>query len=330
MTVEDAIQDQAQDAQIERILQGDARTLARTLSQVENRPGAATTELLRRLYPHCGKAFIIGVTGSPGAGKSTLVDGLAQLYRRQELKVAILAVDPTSPFSGGAILGDRVRMQRLSRDSGVFIRSMATRGRMGGLSSAVEEALVVLDAAGFDILIVETVGVGQDEVDIAKAAHATLVVLVPGMGDDIQAVKAGIMEIADVFAVNKADREEAGKTEAELKALLSMSERPDGWTPPVVMTVATSRSGIEELAQALQDYRRHLQQRQETSPRTRHLYRERLLEMLRDRLLHEVLDKIPASRLDEAVEDWMQAKADPYTILDRLLASPTVKEENDD
>ncbi|HSR68279.1 MAG TPA: methylmalonyl Co-A mutase-associated GTPase MeaB [Acidobacteriota bacterium] len=329
MTAEDAFEEAAIEGQVERILSADPRTLARTLSQVENRPGPATTELMRRLYPHGGKAFIVGVTGSPGAGKSTLVDGLAQLYREQGLKVAILAVDPTSPFSGGAILGDRVRMQRLSRDSGVFIRSMATRGRMGGLSSAVQEALMVLDAAAFDILIVETVGVGQDEVDVAKAAHATLVVLVPGMGDGIQAVKAGIMEIADVFAINKADRDEAGKTEAELKALLQMSERPDGWTPLIVKTVATSGSGLTELVQALKSYRSHLQSRQEPSPRTHHLYRERLLEMLRDRLLQGALKNIPPQRLDESAREWMQRKSDPYTILDRLLASATEEHEHD-
>ena len=305
---------------VEKIRLGDVRTIARTISQVENRTDPSSTEILRQLFAHSGKAFILGVTGSPGVGKSTLVDCLARHYRQQELKVGIIAVDPTSPFSGGAILGDRVRMQRLATDPGVFIRSMATRGKLGGLSSAVQEALIILDAAGFDILIVETVGVGQDEVDIARAAQATLVVLIPGLGDDVQAVKAGIMEIGDIFALNKADRQEVNKAEADLRASLSLSPRQDGWRPPLVRTVATQCQGIQELDQAIEDFRGRPQGRSASRHRALRLYRQLLVEMLQDRLARRILESLPECELDGYAEKMMTRELDPFTIVDRLLS----------
>src|ERR671933_2176285 len=239
---------------IERVLAGEPRAVARAISKVED--GAAdAAELMRDVFPHTGRARVVGVTGAPGAGKSSLVDKLAMLYRGRGERVGIVAVDPSSPFSGGAILGDRIRMQTLGLDSGVFIRSMATRGNLGGLARATVDAVAILDAAGFRKVIVETVGVGQDEVEIVKTADVSVVVLVPGMGDDIQAIKAGIMEIGDVFVINKADRDGVLRTEKELEALLGLAHRPDMWNPPIVKTVATENKGIEDLAAAIESYR---------------------------------------------------------------------------
>src|ERR687885_2089578 len=238
---------------IDRILAGEPRAVARAISVVED-GAAGAAGLMKAVFPHTGRGLVVGVTGSPGAGKSSLVDRLAGLYRSRGERVGIVAVDPSSPFSGGAILGDRIRMQALGLDPGVFIRSMATRGNLGGLARATVDAVAILDAAGFDKVIVETVGVGQDEVEIVKTADVSVVVLVPGMGDDIQAIKAGIMEIGDVFAINKADRDGVLRTERELEQLLSISERPDGWKPPVVKTVATESSGLEALAEAVASY----------------------------------------------------------------------------
>ena len=260
------------------------RAIARAITQVENADGRDLGRLLRELFPYTGRAFVIGVTGSPGTGKSTLVDQLARHYAESGLKVGIILVDPTSPFSGGAILGDRVRMQSLFTNPGIFIRSMATRGKLGGLSAAVDESLMILDAAGFKILIIETVGVGQDEVDIVKTAHATLVMLVPGMGDDIQAFKAGIMEIGDIYVVNKADREGASAVEGELTELLSIATgRNDGWTPPIVQTIASQGEGVSELVDAIWEYR-DLSGDPENAQGGVPLFRERLMELLKRRL----------------------------------------------
>src|SRR5579862_5518400 len=222
----------------EKILTGDPRALARAATAIENRSPAAQA-LLNELFPHTGRAIVLGITGAPGAGKSTLTDQLIHEFRREGKAVGVLAVDPTSPYSGGAVLGDRVRMLSHHADSGVFIRSMATRGWLGGLAAATTDMALLLDAAGKDVVLVETVGVGQDEVEIAKLADVTVVVLVPGMGDDVQAIKAGILEIADVFVINKADQPGADRLEREIKAIQSLSTRKDGWVPPVVRTTAT-------------------------------------------------------------------------------------------
>ena len=232
---------------IEKLFEGNPRAIARAITRVENGAENAT-ELMKAVFPKTGNALIIGITGSPGAGKSSLVDKLALFYKEKGEKIGIVCVDPSSPFSGGAILGDRIRMQTLGLDKNVFIRSMATRGNLGGLSRATVDAVAILDAAGFDKVIVETVGVGQDEVEIVKAADVSVVILVPGMGDDIQAIKAGIMEIGDVFVINKADREGVLRTEKELEALLSLAHRPDFWNPPIVKTIATENKGIEDLS----------------------------------------------------------------------------------
>src|SRR5882724_9063228 len=239
------------DSFLERIINGDTNAVARAISKVED-SGAQAPELMKQVFPRTGRALIIGITGSPGAGKSSLVDKLAAFYRRKGDRVGIIAVDPSSPFSGGAILGDRIRMQTLSLDKGVFIRSMATRGNLGGLARATVEAVAILDAAGFEKIIVETVGVGQDEIEIAKTADVCVVVLVPGMGDDVQTLKAGIMEIGDVLVINKADREGVLRTEKELEALLTFGPRADQWEPPIVKTVAIENKGIEELAAAIE------------------------------------------------------------------------------
>src|ERR1051325_10046330 len=238
----------------ERVSNGEAAAVARAISKIEDGADGAAA-LMKEIYQRSRGALVIGITGSPGAGKSSLVDKLALFYRQGGDRVGIVAVDPSSPFSGGAILGDRIRMQTLGLDEGVFIRSMATRGNLGGLARATVDAVAILDAAGYAKVIVETVGVGQDEVEIVKAAEVSIVVLVPGMGDDIQAIKAGIMEIGDIFVINKADRDGVYATEKELEALLSLTSRADGWDPPIVKTIATENRGIEPLAAAIDDFR---------------------------------------------------------------------------
>src|ERR1700760_544572 len=245
---------------VDRIRAGEVRALARAISTIEdNRP--ESRELLKALFNFSGRAQVIGLTGAPGAGKSTLVDQLAREYRRQEKTVGIIAVDPTSPYTGGAILGDRIRMQSHHADAGIYIRSMATRGNLGGLARSTTDAATVLDAAGKDKVLIETVGVGQDEIDIVRLADVTIVILVPGMGDDVQTIKAGIMEIADIFVVNKSDREGAERVEREIRALQSLAVRNDSWTPPIMKTVASTGKGIPELAATIVEYEKFLEQK---------------------------------------------------------------------
>ncbi|HEU4598056.1 MAG TPA: methylmalonyl Co-A mutase-associated GTPase MeaB [Pyrinomonadaceae bacterium] len=305
----------------ERVLAGEARAVARAISTVEDDTGGAS-ELMRALFPHTGRGIVVGITGSPGAGKSTLVDKLASLYRARGERVGIVAVDPSSPFSGGAILGDRIRMQTLGLDPGVFIRSMATRGNLGGLARATVDAVAILDAAGYEKIIVETVGVGQDEVEIVKAADVSVVVLVPGMGDDIQAIKAGIMEIGDVFVINKADRDGVLRTEKELEALLSLAHRPDMWSPPIVKTVATESRGIEELASAVESYREFLKGAEGAGSRRVAVAHWRLHELLRERLLARALETEGARRLlAELASEVAEKRRDPYSAIEEFMAA---------
>ncbi|HKY04730.1 MAG TPA: methylmalonyl Co-A mutase-associated GTPase MeaB [Blastocatellia bacterium] len=304
-----------------RILAGDKLAIARGISVVED-SRAESTALLKELFPHTGKSLVVGITGAPGAGKSTLVDRLAAHYRAAGERVGIIAVDPSSPFSGGAILGDRIRMQGMATDPGIFIRSMAARGNLGGLARATVDAVAILDAGGYNKIIVETVGVGQDEVDIVKTADVTVVVLVPGMGDDIQAIKAGIMEIGDVFVINKADREGVLRTERELESLLSISERPDGWTPPIVKTVAIDNSGLDSLAQAVGSYAEFVaSNRERTSDRRAGVAEHRIIQMLRDRLLKVVLSKqVGKDELRAMAVSVADRSRDPYSVVDEIIA----------
>ncbi len=307
------------EATVQSILAGDLRALARAITTVENSEPQAD-ELLKQLFPHSGRALVLGITGSPGAGKSTLVDRMAAAYRRQEKTVGIIAVDPSSPFSGGAILGDRIRMQSHSSDPGIYIRSMATRGSLGGLARATVDVATLLDAAGRDIVVVETVGVGQDEVDIVKLADVTVVLLVPGMGDDVQTIKAGLMEIADIFAINKADRDGSDRLEAELHALLTISQRADGWAPVVLRTVATEGAGVEELLATIERYREFLNGAGLAEQKGRHNWRQRLLALLRERLLNRVvIETLDDGLLDEYAARVAARQVDPYSVVDEVL-----------
>jgi LAO/AO transport system kinase len=304
---------------VERIAAGDMRAVARAISKVEDTSKGAA-DLMKQIFPLTGRGLVIGITGAPGAGKSSLVDKLALHYRQQGERVGIVAVDPSSPFSGGAILGDRIRMQTLGLDRGVFIRSMATRGNLGGLARSTVDAVSILDAAGYNKIIIETVGVGQDEVEVVKAADVSVVVLVPGMGDDIQAIKAGIMEIGDVFVINKADREGVLTTEKELEALLSLATREDAWEPPIVKTVATEGTGILQLAEAIEQYRQFNSKSSGSDGRRRAIARWRILELLRERLVLQTLGRDSASeKLDRLAGEVATRQRDPYSAVDELL-----------
>jgi LAO/AO transport system kinase len=303
----------------QRVSRGEPAAVARAISKIEDGADDAAA-LMKEIYGLSRGALIIGITGAPGAGKSSLVDKLALLYRERGERVGIVAVDPSSPFSGGAILGDRIRMQTLGLDEGVFIRSMATRGNLGGLARATVDAVSILDAAGYAKVIVETVGVGQDEVEIVKAADVSIVVLVPGMGDDIQAIKAGIMEIGDIFVINKADRDGVYATEKELEALLSLTSRSDAWDPPIVKTVATESQGITALADAIDKFRQIQLGAPASSERRRAIARWRIVELLRERLLARVLaSDASVAMLERLADEVATRRRDPYSAVEELL-----------
>lgn len=327
---------------VQQVIKGDRRTLARLLTEIENEK-TGVEAVLTELYPHTGKAWVIGITGAPGTGKSTLVTALAKAYRAQGKTVGIIAVDPTSPFTGGAILGDRIRMRDLSGDSGVFIRSMATRGSLGGLARTTRDAARALDAAGFEIILVETVGAGQSEVDIARMAHTTLVVEAPGLGDDVQAIKAGILEIADVLVVNKADRAGVNITVRALKTMLELGhpssrtalashhgvlmevEHPDTdtpmWIPPIVQTVAKEGTGLEELTAAIEQHRAYLSDQATFDAIESRQIELELYERLRERLIKRLIESLTEDALAAAVRQVQTRKIAPQQAVELILRS---------
>jgi LAO/AO transport system kinase len=300
------------------VLSGRYRALAQAVSLVE-RDDPEASRLLADIYEETGKARIIGITGSPGAGKSTLVASLAKHYRRQNKRVGIIAVDPTSPFTGGAILGDRIRMTDLYTDRGVFIRSMATRGFLGGLARATNDVVDLLDAAGFDIVLVETVGVGQDEVEVIRTVQTNMVVLVPGMGDDIQAIKAGIMEIGDIFVVNKADRPGADKTVTEVTMMMSLVEEHGDWVPPIVKTVASRGEGIDELDAAIVRHYDYLASSGELDRRNRERVRIRVETQLKEKFMQHA--RSVATNWDDVLDDVLHKRNNPHDAADAVLSA---------
>jgi LAO/AO transport system kinase len=302
------------DELVERVAERRPRAVGRAISLLED-GGAPAAEIVRRIYPATGRARVVGVTGPPGAGKSTLVDRLAAALRARGETVGVLCVDPTSPFSGGALLGARIRMQGLATDPGVFIRSMATRGAMGGLARATRDAVDLLDGAGFDWVLVETVGVGQDEVDVVSSVDTVLVVAVPGLGDDIQAIKAGIMEIADVFVLNKSDREGADRTHRDIANVLALGDHA-AWTPPIVRTVASKSEGISELVAAVEAHREHLAGEGRLEARRRAQHRLRVGSILKERIQAAPRDD---AGLESEVERGFAARVDPYRVADTLF-----------
>ncbi len=302
---------------LEPLRRGEPRALGRAISWMENgHPGAR--DLMARLWPHLGRAAVIGITGSPGAGKSTLTDQLARALRAEGQKVGILAVDPTSPFSGGAILGDRIRMQRIAADPGIFIRSMATRGALGGLARATQDAIDLLDAAGFDTVLVETVGVGQDEVDVVSCVQTCCVVLVPGMGDEIQALKAGIMEVADLFIINKADREGVDQVEQEIEAMKSLAMARD-WDPPVLRTVAQRGEGVADLLVGLRNHGRWLRDHGGLARKARERARLRFDSLLAEAAVRQAKARVGPVRLEAALQGIANRTLDPYSAVAEIL-----------
>ncbi|MCS6845135.1 MAG: methylmalonyl Co-A mutase-associated GTPase MeaB [Caldilineales bacterium] len=320
---------------VDDLLSGNRRALAKAITLVEN-DGVEAHQVLAALYPRTGRAHVVGITGSPGTGKSTLVNALAKAYRQLGYTVGVVAVDPTSPFTGGALLGDRVRMRDLSGDPGIFIRSMATRGSLGGLAQATADVILVLDAAGFQRILVETVGVGQAEVDIASTAHTTVVVEAPGLGDEVQAIKAGVLEIADILAVNKADREGADKTVTALQMMLGMgpsyvrhhgqtmqvhgsSPEGDGWLPPIVKTVALRDEGVTTLRDEIERHRAYLQESGELERREQERARTALIHILQAAVLRRLATRVPTEQLQALVMGVANRELDPYSAADQLL-----------
>ena len=309
---------------IKRLLTGDRRAIARLITIIEN-DGAEAQEALAALYPHTGRAHIVGVTGAPGTGKSTLVNELAKVYRKRDRTVGIIAVDPTSPFSGGAFLGDRIRMRDLSGDAGIFIRSMATRGSLGGLARATADAVKVLDAAGFQTILVETVGAGQSEVDIARAAHTTIVVKAPGLGDEIQAFKAGITEIADIFVVNKADREGADSAALALQMIMDLGHRSHlspqepGWRPPICKTIALHGEGVEAVVEAIEEHAAYLRKSGNLQQRERGRIERELRSIITQEMARSFFERLDEAQFDGLIDSIMRRELDPYSAAALLL-----------
>jgi len=304
---------------VQKILQGDPRAAARLMTMIEN-GSAESVPALKTLYRHTGKAYVVGLTGPPGSGKSTLTDRITEELRRLGKTVGIVAVDPTSPFTGGAILADRIRMQRHSLDPGVFIRSMATRGHLGGLARATNDVVDVLDAAGKDYVLIETVGVGQDEVEVVRSAHTSVVVAVPGLGDDIQAIKAGVMEIGDLFVVNKADREGADRTAMEIEMMLQLGKATEGWRAKVLKTVATEGTGLADLTRAILEHQTfmlaHVGRQEKGTERSRRIFHE----LLQERVTARVIERAAAdSALEHLIERIAARETDPYSAVEEVL-----------
>jgi LAO/AO transport system kinase len=303
----------------EKVCAGDVRAISRAITAIENHSPEAE-ELLKLLFPQTGKAYLTGITGAPGTGKSTLVDRLAAYHRKRNEPVGVIAVDPTSPYSGGAILGDRIRMQGHAGDEGIFIRSMATRGFLGGLARSTAEVALLLDAAGKREVLIETVGVGQDEIDVVRLADCVMVILVPGLGDDIQNMKAGLMEIGDIFVLNKADREGADRLDQQLHAMLSLVMPRDGWQPPVIRTIASEDKGIAELAETIAKFRKHFESSGERQKKHIEHWEKRLIELLESRLLQKALGgKAGEAKLRALATEVAARRLDPFTAVSQIL-----------
>jgi LAO/AO transport system kinase len=309
-----------------RILEGDIRAASRLMRDIDDRMPSAL-EPLKELYPKTGRAYIVGITGPPGSGKSTIVDKMVDIFRKEGKSVGIVAVDPTSPFSGGAILGDRIRMQRHATDEGVFIRSLATRGCLGGLTRSTQDIINVMDAMGKDIILVETVGVGQDEVEIVNTAHTSIVIFVPGLGDDIQAMKAGIIEIGDLFVINKCDREGADKVERDLRMVLEMGRRrEDNWEPLIFRTEAILGKGIFELVYGIYRHKQALEQANVFEKKLRERTKTTFLEILESEVMAHFIEKMEKEgQWDKIIDDLMNRRIDPYSVAERVMAEELIK-----